>query len=284
MIAQEFEYTAPTQLEEVLTMIAAGAKPLAGGMSLIPMMKLRLATPEKLVDLGRLEELKYIRQQDDEILIGATTTHYEVETSQVLRRSCPLLPKTAVHIGDVQVRHMGTVGGSVAHADPAADYPAALAALEAKVRLASAGAERILSITEFLLDPFTTALEPGEIVREIIVPVEDPASGTAYVKMEQAASGFAIVGVAARVRRSAGKITMARIGITGVGPIAYRAVGVEQRLEGSAGSRDDISAAAASAAEGVEASSDLHASAEYRTHLARLFTARAISAALAELV
>src|ERR1044071_501357 len=166
MIPQQFEYSAPKTLDEALSLLAEGAKPLAGGMSLIPMMKLRLAAPEHLVDLGRIKDLSYIREQGGELHIGATSTHYEVENSPLVRGKCPLLAETASHIGDVQVRNMGTIGGSVAHADPSADYPAALLALEARLRLVSAKSDRTLPAAEFFLDAFTTALEPGEIVLE----------------------------------------------------------------------------------------------------------------------
>jgi carbon-monoxide dehydrogenase medium subunit len=283
MIAQEFEYTAPQGLAEALTLVANGAKPLAGGMSLIPMMKLRLAAPDHLVDMGRIPELKYIREEGPRIRIGAMSTHFELQTSPVLLRACAVLAKTAAQIGDVQVRNTGTIGGSIAHADPAADYPAALMALEADVRLVSASGERTLPISEFLLDSFTTAIDPGEIIAEIIVPADDSRTGTAYVKIAQAASGFALVGVAARVRKDGGRISLCRVGITGAGPIGYRASGVEIALEGKSGTSDEIAQAAAAASEGVQMNSDLNASAEYRAHLARVCTARAIRAALAEL-
>ncbi len=245
------------------------------------MMKLRLAAPEHLVDIGRLKDLNYIREEGGAMHIGATTTHYEVESSALVRGKCPLLAETAAHIGDVQVRNMGTIGGSVAHADPSADYPAALQALEAKVVLKGAKTERTVPAADFFIDTFTTALEPGEIIREVIVPVEDQGVGTSYQKMVQPASGFAIVGVAARVRRSGGKITMARIGVTGLSNRAYRANGAEKALEGKAGSASEIQNAAALVAEGVDANSDLHASADYRRHLAVVYTTRALAAALA---
>lgn len=283
MIAQDFNYSAPATLQEALSLLADGsAKALAGGMSLIPLMKLRLAAPDHVVDLGRIPDLNSIREEAGAIRIGATTTHYQIESSPALRSRCPLLPETASHIGDLQVRNTGTLGGSIAHADPAADYPAALMALEARVRLASANGERTLPIGDFFVDTFTTALEPGEIIREVIVAVEQPGTGASYQKVVQPASGFAIVGVAARVRRSAGKVSMARVGVTGLGPKAYRAVNVEKLLEGTAGSPDDIRKAAAVVADGVDANSDLHASAGYRRHLARVYTERAITAALAK--
>src|SRR3989454_4549730 len=204
MIAQKFEYTAPKTLDEALHLLATGAKPLAGGMSLIPMMKLRLAAPEHLVDLARIKDLNYIREAGGMLHIGATATHHEVESSPLVRAKCPLLAETASHIGDVQVRNMGTIGGSVAHADPSADYPAALQALEAKFVLKGAKSERTVSAAEFFVDMFTTALEPGEIVREVIVPVDNSASS--YQKCYQPASGFAIVGIAVRLTKTAGKL------------------------------------------------------------------------------
>ena len=284
MIAQNFEYSAPANLSEALKLLADGeAKALAGGMSLIPLMKLRLATPGQLVDIGRIAGLSYVRQDGDAIRIGATTTHYEVQSSGLLRASCPLLAETADHIGDIQVRNRGTIGGSVAHADPAADYPAALLALEARVVLVSAKAEREMPIADFFVDTFTTALEPGELIREVVVPVEDKSAGTSYRKVAQPASGFAIVGIAARVRQSgdpSGKmIAFARIGVTGLAGKPYRAINVEQALEGTAGSPADIQKAAALVADGIEANSDLHASDAYRKHLAKVYTMRALAVA-----
>lgn len=281
MIPQTFEYTAPKTLDEAVALAGSGAKLLAGGMSLIPMMKLRLAAPEHLVDLGRIKDLNYIREEGGALHIGATSTHYSVESSALVRAKCPLLSATAAAIGDVQVRNMGTMGGSVAHADPAADYPAALQALEAKVVIRGAKGERTVSIADFFVDSFTTTIEPGEVIREIIVPVEEAGTGTSYQKMVQPASGFAIVGVAARVRRSGGKITLARIGVTGLSNIGYRATAAEKALEGTAGSADDVAKASALVSQGADANSDLHASADYRKHLTAVYAARAINAGLA---
>jgi carbon-monoxide dehydrogenase medium subunit len=281
MIAQDFEYASPASLKDALGMLSGdNVKVLAGGMSLIPLMKLRLATPGQLVDIGRIPDLNYIREDKGVLRIGATTTHYEVESSATVRSRCPLLADAASHIGDIQVRNMGTIGGSVAHADPAADYPASLLALEARVALASAKRQREIPIADFFVDTFTTALEPGEIVREVIVPVEEQAVGTSYQKMLQPASGFAIVGVAARIRKSGGKVAMARVGLTGLSGKPYRAAKVEKALEGTAGSATDVQKAAAIVAEGVDANSDLHASADYRKHLARVYTMRALTVAL----
>jgi carbon-monoxide dehydrogenase medium subunit len=280
MIPQQFEYSVPASLDDAVKQIAAGAKPLSGGMSLIPMMKLRLAAPEKLVDLARLKDLSYVREEGGSIHVGATTTHHDVESSAVARGKCPLLAETASYIGDVQVRNMGTMGGSVAHNDPSADYPAALQALEAKIVLKGAKGERTVEAKDFFVDTFTTALEEGEIVREVIVPIEAAGVGTCYQKMLQPASGFAIVGVAARIAKSGGKITMARLGVTGLSNCSYRATAAEKALEGTAGSDADIAAAAARIADGADANSDLHASAEYRKHLATVYAARAIRVAL----
>lgn len=280
MIPQKFEYAAPDSLESVLQLLESGAKPLAGGMSLVPMMKLRLAAPERLVDLGKVKELNYIRESGNAVHIGAMTTHYEVETSPALLRRCPLLAETAAEIGDLQVRNRGTIGGSVAHADPSADYPAALQALEAKFVLVGAQKERTVLATDFFVDAFTTALEPGEIVREVIVPAEEAGTGTDYEKVVQPASGFAIVGIAVRVRRGAGKISFLRIGVTGLSNHSYRATAAENALAGKSGSAGEVQSAAALVTQGADANSDLHASADYRRHLAAVYAARAIKAAL----
>jgi carbon-monoxide dehydrogenase medium subunit len=281
MITNTFEYSAPGTLAEALRLLADGsAKALSGGMSLIPMMKLRLANPDRLVDLSRLRELNYVREAGGEIHIGAGTTHYDIESAPLLRAKCPLLVETAENIGDIQVRNRGTIGGSIAHADPAADYPAALQALEARIVLKSASAERTLPVAEFFLDTFTTALEPGEIVSEIVVPVDGSDTGASYHKFVQTASGFALVGVAARIRKEGGKIALARIGVTGLAGSSYRALAAENALIGKSGTADEIRDAAALVPGGVQANSDLHASAEYRMHLASIGAARALKAAL----
>jgi carbon-monoxide dehydrogenase medium subunit len=272
MIAQNFEYEAPTTLKQALALLATGdTKVLAGGMSLVPMMKLRLAAPERLVDLSRIPGLSEIKEAGASIVIGAMTTHHQVEDSALLRAKCPLLAETASNIGDVQVRNMGTIGGSVAHADPAADYPAALLALEAKVRLVGANSDRTLSVEDFLVDTLTTAIEPGEILREVIVPVEASGAGVSYQKMVQPASGFAVVGVAARIGNG-----FVRVGVTGLAGKAYRATNVEKIMLETG----DVRKASAVVADGVDANSDLFASADYRRHLAQVYTARALKQAL----
>jgi carbon-monoxide dehydrogenase medium subunit len=276
MIPQNFEYSSPTDFKEALGLLAGGAKPLAGGMSLIPIMKLRLAAPEHLVDLGRIKGLNEIRESDGKIHIGAMTTHYEVESSPLIRARCPLLAETVGHIGDMQVRNRGSIGGSSAHADPAADYPASLLALGAEFVLASDKGERTVSAEDFFLDAFATALEPGELIREVIVPVEDQATGWSYKKVVQPASGYAIVGIAVRLRKAGDKIAFARIGVTGLAGIAYRAKESENVLEAGG----SVEKAAAVVADGVEGNSDLFASANYRKHLAQVYAARALTTAL----
>jgi carbon-monoxide dehydrogenase medium subunit len=273
MIAQEFEYAAPASLQEALSLLEReGAKPLAGGMSLIPMMKLRLAAPEQLIDISRLKELNYIREEGGELHIGAGTTHYDMESSALARAKCPLLPETVSNIGDIQVRNTGTIGGSAAHADPAADYPAALCALEAKLVLAKTGSERTVTASEFFVDTLTTALEHGEIIREIVVPVEGAGTGVSYHKCVHPASGYAIVGIAVRVGKD-----FIRVGVTGLSHKAYRAENVESiYMNGRFASEDAAAKAAAVVADGIDANSDIHASSEYRKHLARIYTRRAL--------
>jgi len=278
MIADRFEYTVPATLEEALKLAGDGSsKILAGGMSLIPLMKLRLAAPDTLIDLARIPGLNQITESAAVVKIGAMATHNAVETSPLIRGKCPLLSETAGHIGDVQVRNMGTIGGSIAHADPSADYPAALVALEAKIHLKSASADRLVEASDFFLDAFTTALEPGELVVDVQIAAEQPSEGYSYQKVPHPASGFPVVGVAARIVKSGGKITLARIGVTGMSSHAFRARNAEALLENGG----TIADAAAVVGEGVEANSDLYASADYRRHLARVHAGRALAAALA---
>ena len=281
MFPFEFDYSAPATLQEALGLLASGeAKVLAGGMSLIPLMKLRLAAPARLVDISRVPGLNEISEQGGVLRIGALATHYQIESSPLVRSRCPLLAEAASAIGDVQVRNMGTIGGSVAHADPAADYPAALQALEAKVEIASASGQRILEIGALFQDLFTTSLEPGELITAVQVPVEAAGTGVSYQKMLQPASGFAIVGAAVRIRKSGGKVSMTRVGITGLASTSFRAVNVEKLLEGASGAKAEIDKAVAVLAEGVVANADIHASAAYRAHVAKVYTARAIAQAL----
>lgn len=283
MIAQAFDYSAPESVSEALSLLGSeeNSRVLAGGQSLIPMMKLRLSGPAHLVDLGRIPELHYLAQTNGSIRLGAMTTHHQVAASETLRKSCPLLAEVAARIGDPQVRNLGTIGGSVAHADPAADYPAALQALRARIRLVSQGGERSLSAEEFFVDAFTTALAEREIVFEVIVPADTPDTGSAYVKIAQPASGFAVVGVAAQLAVSAGSISAARVGITGVGSRSYIATAVEAALLDRPATAATFAEAARLAAQGVEPLNDLYAHGDYRAHLAQVATRRALEQALA---
>lgn len=285
MIPAPFDYQAPSTLDEALTLLAANpddAKILAGGHSLLPAMKLRLAQPALLVDIGRIKDLSYIREDGGQILIGAMTTHYELESSALLKKICPLLPECASHIGDVQVRNKGTIGGSIAHSDPAGDWPAAIIALEAEMVVVGKGGERTIKAADFFVDLLTTALAAGEILREIRIPKPVGRFGHAYQKARHPASGFAVVGVAVALQVGAGgECERAGIGVTGVASKAYRATVVEQAIQGQPLNAETIAAAAAHATDGVDANSDLYASEDYRRHLAQVYTRRAIQTALA---
>jgi carbon-monoxide dehydrogenase medium subunit len=276
MIPNEFQYSRPATLDEALGLLASGGKALAGGQSLVPMMKLRLATPEHLVDLNRIPGLNYIVEDEGVIRIGAMATHYDVEASSLLKLKCPLLPAAATHIGDVQVRNRGTIGGSIAHADPAADWPAPLLAVEARVKLQSASGSRELSLEEFLVDTFTTALEEGELLTELIVPVDPVGSGSAYEKLHQPASGFAVVGVAAHVVREGSQVVRCRIGVTGLSGKAFRAVAAEEAIASGKPPAEAVKGIAA----GMDANSDIHASADYRRAMTEVYAKRALEAAL----
>lgn len=282
MIAAQFDYKRANTLDEALSLLAQNedAKILAGGHSLIPAMKLRLMQPPLLIDIGRIKDLAYIREEDGQIRIGAATTHYQIESSELLKKICPLLPECASHIGDVQVRNKGTIGGSVAHSDPAGDWPAAIVALNAELVAASKNGERTIKADDFFVDLLTTALEPGEILREIRINKTSCGAAQAYVKMHHPASGFAVVGVAANLSLKDGNCERAGIGITGVSAKAYRAGGVESALNGATLNDEAIANAAAHAADGVDINGDLFASADYRRHLAAVYTKRAIAAAI----
>lgn len=282
MIPAAFEYHRPASVSEVLQLLQrlSDAKLLAGGHSLLPMMKLRLTSPAHLIDLGRIEAMRYIRQDGQMLVIGALTTHWGIESSQLAQTAAPALAEAAGRIGDVQVRNVGTIGGSLAHADPAADYPAALLALDGQIIAENRRGRRTIPATEFFTGIFATALAPDEVLVEIRVPATSGRTGQAYLKFPHPASGFAVVGVAAVITRDAGgRCTRARIGITGVGPAAYHPTAVEDQLVGSSLDEKGVATAAAHAADGVDVNEDLFASAEYRAHLARVFTKRAVLAA-----
>ncbi len=278
MFAAPFDYHRPQTLDQAVSLLAQhgdDAKVLAGGHSLIPAMRLRLAQPKVVIDLGGIRDLRYIRERDGGLAIGAMTTHYAIESSLLVRERCPLLTEAAPVIGDVQVRNKGTIGGSLAHADPAADWPACVLALEAELEIAGPSGRRTVRAPAFFVDMLQTALKPDEILAEIRVPAT--ARSVAYVKMEQKASGFALVGVAAVIEKDRRAV---RVGVTGVAPAPYRASAVERALAGQQLTSDVISAASRLATDGVRPLGDIHASPEFRAHLAAVNTARALTLAM----
>ena len=287
MVAATFDYHAPATLREAVALLNdnADAKVLAGGHSLIPMMKLRLSEPSVVIDLGKVDGLSYVNESDGGLAIGAMTSYYDIINSDAVQRHAPVVAEAAGLVADPQVRNMGTIGGSLAHADPAADLPAVMLALGAEFEASSRGAlgrvsTRTISADDFFVDLFTTALEANEILTEIRIPSQGANSGSAYAKMANKASHFAIVGVAASVTTEGGSVSAARIGVTGAGSSASRASDSEDRLVGSAGDADSIRSAAGRAANGIELNEDVHASAEYREHLTKVFALRAITAAV----
>ncbi len=285
MIPAAFGYQRPASLDEALRILASNgeAKVLAGGQSLLPLLKLRIAAAETLVDIGRIAELKGVRQlPDGRLAVGALTTYRELADSPA--RLYGVLGDALPGIGDVQVRNRGTIGGAVAHADPASDMPACLLALDAELVARSARGERSIPIDGFFQGSFATALEPGEILTEIRLPGRRDDAGSAYASLEQSASGYALVGAAAVVFAGEGRrIAGANVALTGVGDHAYRARAVEAALAGSDGSAGAIEAAAAHATDGVEVGGDIHADRAYRTAMAAVYTRRAIEAALGRL-
>jgi len=284
MIAHNFEYLVPASLGEAVNLLqkhGSRAKILAGGHSLIPMMKLRLATPQLLIDIGKISELSYVKDDGNVIRIDALTTHQAIERSDAIRRRLTALADAAGVIGDVQVRNKGTIGGSIAHADPAADYPAGILAFDATIIALGAKGERKIPASNFFVDMLTSALDAGEIAREIQIPVRSGKTGSAYLKMEQKASGFALCGAAALVELDgSGAVSHVAIGITGVGNRAFRAVETEKALKGQKPSPQTLKAACEKASAGVVPLDDIHASAEYRLDLARIYARRALQKAI----
>jgi carbon-monoxide dehydrogenase medium subunit len=285
MIPANFDFFAPKTVDEALQLLARhgdDGKVLAGGQSLIPVLKLRLAAPSVVVDIGRIGDLSYLKSEGGVIRLGAMTTHAAIAKSALIKESCPLLAETAAQIGDQQVRNRGTIGGSLVHADPAADWPAAILALHAEIVARSAKGERVIKAADFFVEMMTTAVQTGELVTEIRIPVPAQPAAAAYLKVPQAASGFAVVGVAAQLTMDGGKCKDASIGVTGLAPKAYRAKAVEDALRGQTLDDATLSAAIAKAdAEASDAMEDIHASGEYRRHLTRVYTKRAVQAAAA---
>jgi carbon-monoxide dehydrogenase medium subunit len=282
MIATSFDYTRATSLDDAIARLqdARGTgKLIAGGHSLIPLMKLRLSEPGLLIDIARIPELSGVTQVGDKIEIGALTVHHEVATSALIHHACPMLTETAASIGDQQVRNRGTIGGSLAHADPGADYPAAMLALDADILIAGTKGRRVARAGKFFKGLFTVDLGPDEVITAVQFA---PVKAAAYAKLRQRASHFAIVGVAAALDLSGDVIQEARIGVTGATPAAKRLVSVEQQLNGRTASADAIAAASKDAGGHLkDVNSDLHGSEEYRRAMVAVFTRRALAAALA---
>jgi carbon-monoxide dehydrogenase medium subunit len=282
MIPAAFDYVRPASLPEALRLISSdeGSRLLAGGQSLLPLLKLRLGSVERLVDIGRLGELRGVREAGGGVEIGALTTYREVLASPLIAERYALLTGAVERIGDLQVRNRGTVGGAIAHADPASDLPALLLALDGWIELRSATGARTVPANEFFEGPFATAARRDEIITAIRLPALPAGAGAAYRMLEQPASGYAIAGVATVAAMEGGRVSHVRICITGVGDVAYRATGVEEALHGSDGSAEAVAAAAGHAVEGVTVNSDIHADAAYRTAMATVLTRRALDAAL----
>ena len=279
MIPTAFEYQRATSLDDALARLQAsnGGKLIAGGHSLVPLMKLRLSEPSVLIDVARIPGLSGIREKDGKIEIGAATTHRDVAASSLLKQACPVIADTAIEIGDPQVRNRGTIGGSLAHADPAADYPATMLALDAEIHIKGPQGWRAVKASDFFQGLFTVDLAPNEIIAGVqFVPVKSAA----YAKLHQRASHFAIVGVAAAVDVKGGVFQSARVGLTGASTHATRLTAVEQALAGKPATKETIASASA-AATVEELNSDIHASDEYRRAMVTVFTRRALEAALA---
>ncbi len=279
MIPAAFDYLKPSSLAEAVQAYAAAgedAKLLAGGQSLLPILRLRLAYPELVIDLGGLAELTGVSDDGDAILIGAMTTHADIVSDPLIKQHAPLIAQATETVADRQVRHRGTFGGSLAHADPAGDLPAVALALEAELRVHGPQGERSIAARDFFLDYLTTSMQPGEILTAIRVPKLGEGWSTHYEKLNRVAQAWSIVAVAAAVHRSNGTITEARIGLTNMGSTPLRATASEQALAGAPATEEAVASASASAAEGTSPPSDLSAKADYREHLATVLTRRAV--------
>jgi carbon-monoxide dehydrogenase medium subunit len=289
MIPAAFDYVRPSSVAEAVSALGSAgedAKVLAGGQSLIPVLRLRMAYPSTLVDIGRIPELQGVREvtdsDGDALVIGAMTTHDAVMHDELVRRHAPLLAQATATVADPQVRHRGTFGGALSHADPAGDLGAVALALGAEFVATGPGGERRIPAAEFFADYLTTALSPDEILTAVRIPKRYSAGdgwGSHYEKFNRVAQAWSIVGVAALVRRENGAIAEARVGLTNMGSTPLRATAVEQALAGADAAAEAVADAAAHAAEGTSAPSDLSGSADYREHLARVLTRRAVLAA-----
>jgi carbon-monoxide dehydrogenase medium subunit len=282
MIPSAFDYVRPSSVEDAVSALGAAGddgKVLAGGQSLIPILRLRLSSPELLVDLGGIEELRGVRDDGDAIVVGAMTTHDEVIKNPLVNTHAPLLAQATATVGDRQVRHLGTFGGSVAHADPAGDLPSVALTLDAEMVVHGPSGVRRVPAAEFFQDYLTTALAPGDILTAIRIPKLGDSWGVHYEKFNRVAQAWSVVAVAAAVKRSNGTIAEARVGLANMGSTPLRAAGVEQALAGSTATADSVRAASERAADGTRPPSDLSGQADYRVHLARVLTRRAVTAA-----
>ena len=281
MIPSAFDYVAASSVEEaVQTLSQAGedAKVLAGGQSLVPVLRLRLATPTTLVDLNKISELRGVREDGDAIVVGAMTTHHDVINNELIAEHAVLLAMATQKVGDPQIRHRGTFGGALVHADPAGDLLAPAVALDAEMVIVGPAGRRTVPAGGFFVDLFTTAVGPDELLVEVRIP-KKTGWGAHYEKFNRVAQAWSIVGVAAAVRTEGGSIAQARVALTNMGATPVRAVGVEQALIGQQASAETIRAAAEHAADGTSPTSDGSADADYREHLARVLTGRAVAAA-----
>jgi len=281
MIPSSFEYVAPTSVEDALAALAEAGdegKVLAGGQSLLPVLRMRLNAPEKVIDLGRVEGLRGIREDGDTIVIGAMTTHDEVANSELVKEHAALLAKATAEVADPQIRHRGTLGGAIVHADPAGDLGAPVLALDAEMVIAGPGGERTVAAKDFFTDLFETAVGDGELLTAIRIP-KHTGWGAHYEKFVRVAHQWSIVGVAATVKADGGTISEAKIGLTNMGSTPLRAASVEAALAGKSAS--DVADVCSSAADGTNPPSDLNGDADYRRHLATVLTSRAVAAAAA---
>ena len=282
MIPSAFDYVAPTTVDDAVRALAEAGedgKVLAGGQSLLPVLRMRLAAPSKLVDLGRIPELRGIREEGDKLVIGAMTTHYDVQRDHLVREHALLLAMATDTVADPQVRHRGTFGGSLAHADPAGDLLAPALALDAEMVVSGMDGRRTIPAAEFFVDYFTTSLRPGEILVEVRVPKYTGWSAH-YEKFNRVAQAWSMVGVAAAIRTDGGTIAEARVGLTNMASTPVRARGVEEALVGQPATPEVIRSAAEHAADGTSPTSDGNADADFRQHLARVLTGRAVAAAV----
>lgn len=284
MIPAAFEYVRAASVDEAIAALAENpddAKVLAGGHSLLPLMRLRLAAPGVLVDVGRIADLHGVREEGDRIVVGATTTHYEVVHDDLLAQHCPVVPFTTAKVGDSQVRHRGTHGGSMAHGDAAGDLPAVALACGAEMVIQGSGGRRTVAASEFFVDYLETALQPDEVLVEVRWPKFGDDWGYDYQKFARSAQAWAIVGACALVRRSNGSISEARIGLTNMGAVPQRASATESALSGAESDPTTLRTAAEAADQGTDPPTDLNAKPDFRRQLARVLTRRALEAAVA---